>query len=74
MISEATQRGGEKRLERPDLYVIARFLEILRKNGPTKKTNVHMLLGLNYPRFTGYHEWMEEHELVTGVTLRGRGG
>jgi hypothetical protein len=34
-------------MERPDLYVVARFLNVLYGNGsPTKKTNIQMLLGV----------------------------
>ena len=29
-----------------------------------KKTNIQMLLGVNYPRFMEYREWLLKHELV----------
>jgi len=46
-------------LERPDLYVLARFLDVLYENGgPMKKTNLQMRVGLNYPRFMEYFEWL----------------
>ncbi len=52
-------------MEKPDLYVVARFLDIMYKNGPAmKKTNIQMLLGLNYPRFLEYLEWLLKHNLV----------
>ena len=52
-------------MERPDLYVVARFLDVLYRNGSAmKKTNIQMPLGVNYPRFTEYLEWMLKHELV----------
>jgi predicted transcriptional regulator len=52
-------------LERPDLYVLARFLDALHSNGqPMKKTNLQMRVGLNYPRFIEYLEWMVSHGLV----------
>jgi predicted transcriptional regulator len=73
VIAEASWSSSEK-LERPDLYVVARFLEILHKNGPMKKTNLHMLLGLNYPRFLEYLEWMEQHGLAMRVTLDDEAG
>jgi hypothetical protein len=39
-------------MEKPDLYVVARFLDIMFSNGSSmKKTNIQMLLGVNYPRF-----------------------
>jgi predicted transcriptional regulator len=55
-------------LEKPDLYVVARFLDILYANGnPMRKTNLQMLVGLNYPRFMEYLEWLLQHGLVTIV-------
>jgi predicted transcriptional regulator len=52
-------------MEKPDLYVVARFLDILyRSEGPMKRTNIQMRLGLNYPRFTEYLDWLLSHELV----------
>lgn len=52
-------------LERPDLYVLARFLDVLYENGqPMKKTNLQMRVGLNYPRFTEYLGWLVSHGLV----------
>jgi len=52
-------------LERPDLYVLARFLDALYENGqPMKKTNLQMRVGLNYPRVMEYLEWMLSHGFV----------
>ena len=52
-------------MERPDLYVLARFLDILYENGqPMKKTNLQMRTGLNYARFTEYFEWMISNGFV----------
>jgi predicted transcriptional regulator len=31
---------------------------------PMKRTNIQMLLGLRYPRFTEYLDWLLEHRLV----------
>jgi predicted transcriptional regulator len=57
-------------LEKPDLYVVARFLDIMYKNGGSgmKKTNIQMLLGVNYPRFVEYLEWLQQHGLVAEKT------
>ena len=53
-------------MEKPDLYVLARFLDILYKNGePMKKTNIQMQMGLNYSRFTDYLDWLLTHGLVS---------
>jgi predicted transcriptional regulator len=52
-------------LEKPDLYVVARFLDVIYSKGPAmKKTNIQMLLGLNYPRFIEYLDWMIAHGLI----------
>ena len=52
-------------MERPDLYVVARFLDILYSNGqPMKKTNIQMRVGLNYSRFTDYLDWLLARGLV----------
>ena len=48
----------------PILYVVARFLNIMYNNGRHEKDDIQMLLGLNYPRFIEYLEWLSEHELV----------
>jgi predicted transcriptional regulator len=55
-------------LEKPDLYIVGRFLDIIYKNGsPMKKTNIQMSLRLTYPRFKEYLQWMLEHQLVVEI-------
>ena len=62
-------------MERPDLYVLARFLDSLYENGqPMKKTNLQMRVGLNYPRFMEYLEWMTSHGLVQSKQEEGEDG
>lgn len=52
-------------MERPDLYVLARFLDALYDKGqPMKKTNLQMKVGLNYPRFMEYLGWLVLHGFV----------
>ncbi len=52
-------------MDKLDLYVVARFLDIMYTSGSAmKRTNIQMILGLNYPRFTEYLEWLVGHELV----------
>lgn len=55
-------------MDKPDLYVVARFLDIMHRNGsPMKRTNIQMSLGVNYPRFTEYLDWLLAHGLVNEV-------
>ena len=50
------------------MYVVARFLNALYSSGSAmKKTNIQMLLGVNYSRFIEYFEWMEKRGLVVLV-------
>jgi predicted transcriptional regulator len=55
-------------LDKPDLYVVARFLDIMYKTGSSmRKTHTQTLLGVNYPRFTEYLGWMVSHQFVEYV-------
>lgn len=60
-------RASDLTLDKPDLYVVARFLDIIYRKGMMKKTNLHMLVGLNYPRFLEYLQWLEAHDLVKRI-------
>jgi predicted transcriptional regulator len=51
--------------ERPDLYVLARVIEILKEKGGMKRTALSTASGLAYNRFVKYLEWMKEREFVT---------
>jgi len=62
-LTRLPRTGGA--LTRPDLYVVARFLDIMYKNGsPMKRTNIQLRLGLNYPKFTEYLEWLIDRQLL----------
>lgn len=55
-------------MDKPDLYVVARFLDILYEQGsPMRRTNIQTKLGVNYPRFTEYLEWL----VARGFVMRG---
>lgn len=57
-------RRGE--IKKPDLYVIARFLDRLwSADRPIKKTRLQMAVGLNYGTFKRYLSWLMDHDLVT---------
>ncbi|MGA1873205.1 MAG: winged helix-turn-helix domain-containing protein [Thermoplasmatota archaeon] len=53
-------------IQKPDLYVIARFLERIWSAGrPIKKTRLQMAVGLNYGTFKRYLLWMVERDLLS---------
>ncbi|MDD1778600.1 MAG: hypothetical protein LUQ65_10575 [Candidatus Helarchaeota archaeon] len=52
-------------MQKPDIYVISRFLEKLwLGNSEFKVTQLQMATGLNYNVFTKYLNWLEEKNLV----------
>jgi predicted transcriptional regulator len=54
---------------RPDLYVVARILDVLSKDRrPMRKTRLQMAAGLNYSVFQGYLALQEGRGLVLRVT------
>lgn len=55
--------GGK--LDRPDLYVVARFLERLwRDQRPHRKTDLQLAVRLNYSVYKKYLDWMEHKGLI----------
>jgi predicted transcriptional regulator len=53
---------------RPDLYVVARILEVLWKEGrPMRKTRLQMAAGINYSVFQRYIEVLGARGLVRSV-------
>jgi predicted transcriptional regulator len=58
-------RLEEDRLERPDLYVVARFLDRLaREPRPYRRTDLQLAVRLNYTIYKRYLEWMERKGLI----------
>jgi len=52
-------------IPKPDIYVIARFLERIWTVGkPVKKTRLQMAVGLNYGTFKKYLIWMVDRDLL----------
>jgi predicted transcriptional regulator len=57
--------GKEKGDRRPDLYIVARFLERLWLDGKDhSRASLQAAVGLNYNLFTWYMEWLQSKELV----------
>ena len=53
---------------KPDLYVVARFLEkLVTTGGSRRKTELQMAVGLNFNVYTKYLEWLENKGLVHTV-------
>ena len=50
---------------KPDLYVIARIVYVLREQGPTKRTQLAVLTRLSYDSLVRYLEWMIHKGLFT---------
>jgi predicted transcriptional regulator len=63
-------------MERPDLYVVARFLDRLAEAGPAGKTDLQLRVRVNYTIFQRYVAWLVERGFVAaegqgrGQTLR----
>ncbi len=50
---------------RPDLYVVARFLEkLIVSGGSRRKTDLQMAVRLNFNVYMKYLEWLERKDLV----------
>ena len=50
---------------KPDLYVVARFLEKLTAaGGQRRKTELQMAVGLNFNVYTKYLQWLESKNLI----------
>lgn len=57
--------GKEDVETRPDLYVVARFLEkLIVSGGSRRKTYLQMTVRLNFNVYTKYLEWLERKDLV----------
>ncbi|MEM3659793.1 MAG: winged helix-turn-helix domain-containing protein [Thermoproteota archaeon] len=54
-------------MNKPDLRVVARLIEILYVNGSMKKTYLQMRAGLNYNVFKEYLKWMLERGLIDRI-------
>lgn len=52
-------------MERPDLYVVARFLERLHEaHEPPRKTDLQLRVRVNYTIFQRYLVWMSAKDFV----------
>lgn len=50
---------------KPDLYVVARFMEkLVASGGSRRKTELQMAVGLNFNVYSRYLEWLEAKGLI----------
>ncbi len=49
---------------KPDLYVLARVIKILKERGRSNKTALATAAGLSYDRLVKYLDWMSDKGLV----------
>jgi predicted transcriptional regulator len=53
---------------KPDLYVVARFMEkLIMSGGQRRKTELQMAVGLNFNVYMKYLEWLENKGLIRTV-------
>ena len=57
-----------EKASKPDLYVVARFLEkLITTGGSRRKTELQMAVGLNFNVYTKYLDWLENKGLIHTV-------
>jgi predicted transcriptional regulator len=56
--------GSNQPSSKPDLYVVARIVNALRNEGPTKRTQLATMTRLSYDVLVKYLEWMSQKGLV----------
>lgn len=72
-LTKALEMEKQRSLEKPDLYVVARFVDTLYRSGPMKKTNLQMSTGLNYATFSKYLQWFTERGLAEMIDFENDG-
>jgi predicted transcriptional regulator len=53
-----------KPISKPDLYVLARIIKVLKEQKELNRTNLATHTGLSYDRFVKYLEWMSSKGFV----------
>ena len=56
--------SSEKQSSKPDLYVIARIIKVLKEKKSQNRTALATATGLSYDKFVNYLEWMSERKFV----------
>ena len=56
--------NSEEPISKPDLYVLARIIKVLKEKKGLKRTALATATGLSYDRLVKYLDWMLEKEFV----------
>ena len=51
-------------ISKPDLYVLARVIKVLKEKNKVKRTVLATATGLSYDRLVKYLDWMSEKEFI----------
>ena len=54
----------EEPISKPDLYVLARIIKVLKERKKLNRTNLATYTGLSYDRFVKYLDWMASKGFV----------
>lgn len=57
-------QSKKKSANKPDLYVIARIISVLKEKGSLNRTALATSTGLAYNRLASYLEWMNDRHFV----------
>jgi predicted transcriptional regulator len=49
---------------KPDLYVVARIINVLKDRGSTKRTELACVTGVAYDRLSKYVDWMSQEGVL----------
>ena len=57
--------GSSQPSSKLDLYVVARIVNVLREQGPAKRTQLTVMTRLSYDTLVRYLDWMSEKGFVS---------
>ena len=62
--STMSSKEANSKSAKPDLYIVARLIKVLKERGKTTRTTLATVSGLPYDRLVKYLVWMVERGLV----------
>ena len=57
--------GSSQPASKPDLYVVARIVNVLREQGPMKRTQLSVTTRLSYDTLVKYLAWMNHRGFIS---------